>query len=289
MVLQSRLGRCQRLRPGILRIACCLSTCARRQSFDCTQSCLSVGLALRAAAMQTVLFLKGKQQLNSVHFRYTRFGASLGSVTSDLWRLSPFSCDKELLCSRSYQFHVGFHHNLQPSQSSVFWQLGRLRLQWWYIRSLIAPPVCSMVWEWLDSKHLWNTLHLQMMPYSLLSKPSLESIMDRATLYFSVTSFINTAYFPDIWCRNLWFGSLIIIYSLLAFSARALVLQHFTLMHLLADFNTEDAFSFVKSIFHYKIVYWFGCVNFVETIYFPVIRFTPRGGSREAIEGIVPP
>ena len=51
--------------------------------------------------------------------------------------------------------------------------------------------------------------------------------------------------------RGLCFDLLILVLSFLTISALALLLQNFTCQQLLADFRTEDAYSYVKS-FSYK-------------------------------------
>jgi len=58
------------------------------------------------------------------------------------------------LDSRLWAFQVGFHHNPQPSQLSVFWQQGRLQLQWWYFPPPNVSRVCSVVLMWLGLKDL---------------------------------------------------------------------------------------------------------------------------------------
>ena len=39
------------------------------------------------------------------------------------------------------------------SQPAVFWQQGRLRLQWWYFPPPNVPPPCPMLWKWLDLRN----------------------------------------------------------------------------------------------------------------------------------------
>jgi len=52
---------------------------------------------------------------------------------------------------------------------------------------------------------------------------------------------LKTAYFPIVACISLCIDLFISVLSLLALSARAVNLQHFTRKQLLADFRTEDA------------------------------------------------
>ena len=60
--------------------------------------------------------------------------------------------------SRTPAFRFGFLHSLKPSQFSIFWQLGKLRLQQWYFPPPNIPRVCPMMWWLLGLKDLWNAL-----------------------------------------------------------------------------------------------------------------------------------
>ena len=56
------------------------------------------------------------------------------------------SAKKRHLFLRLCAFPVGFHCNLHLSQLSVFWQLERIRLQWWYIPSPVYVRWCESDW-----------------------------------------------------------------------------------------------------------------------------------------------